>query len=270
MLTNYIMECRSRTKLSEMPNLEKKLPSPEVMKCLKFLKPENFEDGNEDCSGSDISDDLKLPPMNTSTIQKMLQAKKLTKGMGERLKAMTEFTEEYKKCLEEIRNETKVGRVLVVYSSIFLFYAVLFLQIPSEIQYESWNEIEKTLKNAVNETRLPEELRKEIEEIFKDEEYLTVGPDLDIPERAGILKEEVIDEEKSEEKTEEVIQEKEFDQMSGMWKMLATSDDMIISPPGYRSDWQNEPHWLDRPGVSWRTREKAREKCEEWMRENID
>lgn len=97
-----------------------------------------------------------------------------------------------------------------------------------------------------------EELSKMFEEkmnkVLRDEEYLNCGPDLDIPEPVS------------------VAPEKCFDIMSGMWKMMETSDSLIATPPNYNTFNQQSPHWLDRNGISWTSMDNATDKCEQWMK----
>lgn len=119
------------------------------------------------------------------------------------------------------------------------------------------DDVDEILKKAIKAPHISEKLKLELEAIFKDEEYLTVGPDLDIPDRVV-------------EETEEKTLEQEYDYMSGFWRMLETSKDCVVSHPFYHADRQNEPHWLDREGVSWKVLDAARSKCENWIEENVD
>lgn len=112
---------------------------------------------------------------------------------------------------------------------------------------------------------MPDELKKEIEEIFEDKEYMNQD-EKEIPEQAGLM---VKDEEEKNDENNEKVEDK-FDHMEGVWNMLASSKDMVVSPPNYNVNMQKNPHWMNRPVVSWDVLDKSRVKCEKWMENNSD
>lgn len=58
---------------------------------------------------------------------------------------------------------------------------------------------------------------------------------------------------------------KTFDMLSGVWKMLLTSKEFVVTPPGYSAFQQEKPHWLDQEPIPWLKRENARRKCSRWL-----
>lgn len=58
---------------------------------------------------------------------------------------------------------------------------------------------------------------------------------------------------------------KTFDTLSGVWKMLMTSKEFIVTPPGFSAFRQGKPHWLDQEAIPWLERENARRKCATWL-----
>ncbi|XP_054283771.1 uncharacterized protein LOC129000711 isoform X2 [Macrosteles quadrilineatus] len=57
-----------------------------------------------------------------------------------------------------------------------------------------------------------------------------------------------------------------LDAMSGLWNMLATYDEFVVTPPGFNLYQQDKPHWLDQEPIPWEERERARRKCVKWLR----
>lgn len=115
------------------------------------------------------------------------------------------------------------------------------------------DQIDKTLleAKAVNKI-LPEDLQIKLDEIFREKDF-NCGPDLDIPDRDPELPEQ------SEGTTD-------VDEMSGVWNLLKTKDELICTGPDYDAFRQQTPHWLDRTKIPWTTLDDAKEKCEEWMK----
>lgn len=53
-----------------------------------------------------------------------------------------------------------------------------------------------------------------------------------------------------------------------IWQMLAANSDnkkFEISPPGFNTFKQKQPHWLQRASVSWVEIDQATLKCEKWL-----
>lgn len=58
---------------------------------------------------------------------------------------------------------------------------------------------------------------------------------------------------------------KKHDPMSGLWNMLSTYDEFVVTPPGYNAFQQEKPHWMDQEEIPWIEKEKARKKCVKWL-----
>jgi hypothetical protein len=56
-----------------------------------------------------------------------------------------------------------------------------------------------------------------------------------------------------------------YDTSSGLWRMLSSYDDLVLSQPGYSTHQQGDSHWLDADTVPWRIMEQSREKCVQWL-----
>jgi hypothetical protein len=61
-----------------------------------------------------------------------------------------------------------------------------------------------------------------------------------------------------------------YDTSSGLWRMLAAYDDLVLSQPGYSTHQHGESHWLDVETVPWGTMEESRSKCLQWLDEHIE
>jgi hypothetical protein len=61
-----------------------------------------------------------------------------------------------------------------------------------------------------------------------------------------------------------------YDTSSGLWRMLAAYDDLVLSQPGYSTHQHGETHWLDAETVPWNTMEESRNKCLQWLEEHIE
>lgn len=233
MLTKYIKQRCSRPNLSEVKENPIPLIKPTALDFLKSLKPgelllqESESDGEDDI---DPCADLKAENNIDRGLKKA--RKRLTK-LQKSLETLRGFTDEFKRAMEEVKTENEVN---------------------SSIYYEDMNQIDKTLleANAINKN-IPEDFQLKLDDIFR-EEYFNCGPDLDIPDRDPDLPEQ------SEGNTD-------VDNMSGMWNLLNTKNELICTGPDYDAFRQQTPHWLDRPEIPWTTLNDAKEKCEEWMKQ---
>lgn len=125
---------------------------------------------------------------------------------------------------------------------------------------EDPEDIHRILYEEREPEKLPQDVQDRIDELLRDREYMCSTPSQasdDAPQPSPRLN-----------KRESGAG---LDAMSGVWRMLAvheTKEKFTITAPSFNAFQQAEPHWLDRPPISWETLDFSKNKCEKWLKEH--
>lgn len=118
---------------------------------------------------------------------------------------------------------------------------------------ESIEDIKQVLAKSKKSAELPQSTEKYINTVLQDEEHINPNP--------SPVSEEIQD----------IRRESDISCMtSEMWQMLACNEQnhFQISPPNFDAYNQENPHWLDKPRISWETINRSKQMCEKWLNQH--